>query len=85
MARCENPADPLNGPEYHTGQKCVEKGCNNPAGTHWSPFWCQPCNAKRLGRVSASLSAAVRASVVKTVRPPCKLDIADRPDAGDSA
>lgn len=55
MERYEDPKDPMNGPEYHTGKKCIERGCTNPAGTGWSRFWCQPCNAKRLKRVSTTL------------------------------
>ena len=55
MADFRDPADPLNGPEYHTGKACIEKGCERPAGTHWSPFWCQPCNAARMDRISAAL------------------------------
>ena len=58
--RYADPGDPLNGPKYHTGKPCIERGCNNPAGTGWSPFWCQPCNAKRMDRISASLEQMVR-------------------------
>jgi hypothetical protein len=53
--RYADPADPLNGPKHHTGKPCIERGCTNPAGTAWSRFWCQPCNAKRMDRISASL------------------------------
>jgi hypothetical protein len=53
--RYDDPSDPHNGPQHHTGKPCIERGCNNPAGTAWSPFWCQPCNAKRMDRISASL------------------------------
>lgn len=59
MKRYEDPNDPLNGPKYQTGKKCIEKGCDNPAGTHWSPFWCQACNAKRMARIGNSLAAMV--------------------------
>jgi hypothetical protein len=59
MHRYEDPTDPLNAAKYHTGQSCVEKGCTRPAGTHWSPFWCQPCNAARMNRISANLEAEV--------------------------
>ena len=55
MERYADPNDPLNGPEYHTGKECLERKCGNPAGTGWSPFWCQPCNAKRMSRISATL------------------------------
>ena len=53
--RYADPSDPLNAPKYHAGKPCIERGCNNPAGTAWSRFWCQPCNAKRMDRISASL------------------------------
>lgn len=52
----DDPQDPLNGPAYQTGKQCIE-GCGRPAGTAWSPYWCQPCNANRMGRISDSLSA----------------------------
>lgn len=55
MERCEDPADPLNAVEYHTGKKCIERGCERPAGTAWSPYWCQPCNADRLMHISEVL------------------------------
>lgn len=64
-----DPAHPNNGPEHHTGKKCIEKGCENPAGTSWSTFWCQPCNAKRMERISANLQQALWHSVVRTARP----------------
>lgn len=58
MADPERPyADPDysgNGSEYHTGELCIE-GCGRPAGTAWSPHWCQPCNTARMDRISASL------------------------------
>ena len=57
MERYQDPGDPLNGPEYHTGKRCVEAGCDNPAGTHWSKLWCQPCNAARLDRISRALES----------------------------
>ena len=40
---------------HHTGKKCIEKGCNNPAGTAWSPHWCVDCNIKRINRINKSL------------------------------
>jgi hypothetical protein len=49
-----NPADEFNGPQYHTGKLCIE-GCGRPAGTAWSPLWCQPCNVIRMDRIRAKL------------------------------
>jgi hypothetical protein len=50
-----DPEHPLNSSKYHTGKACVEKGCSNPAGTHWSHLWCVEHNAERLDRISKSL------------------------------
>ena len=55
--RYADPADRLNGEEYHSGKPCIENGCDNPAGTAWSPLWCQPCNVKRMERIGAALKA----------------------------
>lgn len=55
LERYENPDDPLNAASYHTGRPCIERGCERPAGTHWSRFWCQPCNAARMKRISGVL------------------------------
>lgn len=52
----QDPNDPANGPKYHTGKPCIE-GCGRPAGTYWSKYWCQPCNAKRMDSISASLES----------------------------
>lgn len=52
MDAFEDPSDPGNGPEYHTGKPCIEAGCDRPAGTAWSPYWCFECNVKRIKRVS---------------------------------
>ncbi len=45
--------DPRNGSDQHTGKPCIEKGCDNPAGTAWSPHWCFPCNVERIQRIDA--------------------------------
>lgn len=58
MKPYEDPDNPNNSAAHHTGKKCVEPDCDNPAGTAWSPHWCWQCNAKRLDRVSAGLAAA---------------------------
>jgi len=51
----EDPENVGNSPKYHTGKKCIEKGCNKPAGTAWSPFWCFECNVKRMKRIAQQL------------------------------
>jgi len=40
--------------------KCIGFGdkegkCNNPAGTKWSPHWCEECNRKRLDHITNRL------------------------------
>ncbi len=52
MRPYENPNDEGNSCYYHTGKLCIE-GCGRPAGTGWSPHWCQPCNTERINRISA--------------------------------
>ena len=54
----QDPTDTRNGPKHQTGKPCIEPGCDQPAGTAWSPFWCQPCNAKRIDSISATLDTA---------------------------
>jgi len=44
-----------NSEKYHTGKVCIEHGCNNPAGTAWSPYWCVECNIKRMDGITKSL------------------------------
>lgn len=51
-----DPAHPGNSAEHHTGKPCIEKDCDEPAGTAWSPFWCFGCNVKRMQRIDASLT-----------------------------
>lgn len=45
--------------EHHchqpSGRTCIERGCDNPAGTPWSPYWCPACDVARLDRISANL------------------------------
>lgn len=57
------PGHPLNGPEYRTGKTCVGyprgSSCDKPAGTWWSPYWCQACNTKRLDAINTSLQTIV--------------------------
>lgn len=47
MPGYNDPYDIGNNPTYHTGEKCITEGCNNPAGTQWSPFWCFQCNSEK--------------------------------------
>lgn len=50
-----DPDYPGNGPEYHTGEECVESDCTRPAGTGWSPYWCFECNVIRMDRIGRQL------------------------------
>jgi hypothetical protein len=55
--RYADPKDEGNSSFYHTGKSCIEKGCNDPAGTAWSPYWCFQHNVERMNRVGKSLKA----------------------------
>ena len=55
MNAYENPNHEGNSSKYHTGKTCIKPGCNNPAGTTWSPYWCFECNVKRIKRIDGQL------------------------------
>lgn len=57
MENYENPDHPLNGPTHWSGLPCIEKGCEEPAGTAWGPYWCFKHNVERLRRIDAGLRA----------------------------
>jgi hypothetical protein len=65
MKPYEDPNNIGNSQKYHTGKLCIE-GCGRPAGTAWSPFWCQECNAKRINRISEELLSIVNAAKEKS-------------------
>jgi len=68
MRPSEDPDHAHNSAKWHTGKACVEKGCKAPAGTWWSPHWCQAHNDARLKRITAGLEDAVRrAEVAKAI------------------
>jgi len=50
-----DPDDDGNSSKYHTGKECIEKDCDNPAGTAWSPHWCFECNTKRIDNIKKSI------------------------------
>lgn len=64
MRPSEDPNHDHNSAKYHTGKPCIEKGCETPAGTWWSPLWCQSHNDARLKRITAGLEDAVRRAEV---------------------
>lgn len=51
----DDPNDPNNGPQFHTGKRCIEQGCDEPAGTAWGPYWCFRHNVERLNRIGDRL------------------------------
>jgi hypothetical protein len=51
----KNLSHPGNSPKYYTGEKCIEEGCRELAGTMWSAFWCVRHNIERLERISGQL------------------------------
>ena len=55
-----DPGAPQNGEQWHTGERCIEPGCANPAGTAWSRLWCQSCNGERMERLSERFEGARR-------------------------
>ncbi len=60
MENYENPEHPFNSQRYHSGFRCAgyarDVECDTKAGTAWSPYFCQECNAKRIRRISRCLS-----------------------------
>lgn len=55
----EDPDHKGNSEKYHTGKICIEDGCDNKAGTAWSPYWCFKCNVTRMNSISESLSKMI--------------------------
>ena len=49
-----------NGAAHHTGKECIERGCHNPAGTAWSPYWCVECNIARIDGINAGWDEVLR-------------------------
>ena len=45
---------------HHTGKTCIENGCENPAGTAWSPYWCFTHNVERMRHIDAQLKKLSR-------------------------
>ena len=39
---------------------CVEPGCLNRAGGHWSPYWCPVHDAERVDRIGRQLEAVAK-------------------------
>lgn len=45
-----------------SGKRCHEDGCDDDAGTDWTPYWCPEHDRIRIDRISASLAAIVAPS-----------------------
>jgi hypothetical protein len=79
--------DPLhkgNGLEYRSGKLCIEKGCEETAGTWWSPHWCFKHNVERMDRISASLEgiAASYEKATADARHGYEMGLAGEPSPG---
>lgn len=57
----QDPNHEGNSKRYHYGRKCITKGCNNPAGTLWSPLWCFHCNVKRMDEINKAMDRVAAA------------------------
>ena len=53
MKAYRDPDHPGNSTKHRTGRPCFEAGCQEPAGTSWSPFWCFAHNVARMDRIDA--------------------------------
>lgn len=42
-----------------SGYTCIEPGCQSPAGTWWTPYWCPPCDEERIDRITAQIEDLV--------------------------
>jgi len=40
-------------------KRCAEKGCTEPAGTPWGPYWCADHDDERIHRISRQLNGIV--------------------------
>lgn len=42
-----------------SGYTCLTPGCDNSAGTWWTPYWCPSCDEERIDRITAQLEDLV--------------------------
>lgn len=73
----EDPSHDGNSPRYHTGKKCTKFGCDNPAGTWWSPHWCFEHNVDRIRKITAALEDAVKRAEVHAMIDRATADLRD--------
>lgn len=68
MHAYQDPDHEGNSAKYHSGEPCHTKGCEAPAGTAWSPYWCFQHNVERIDRISATLENELqRMELIKLV------------------
>jgi hypothetical protein len=65
MEAFEDPRNPGNGVEHLTGEVCIERGCDKPAGTAWSPWWCFEHNVERMRRITTRLEGLASTGEVR--------------------
>ena len=51
-----DPDHVFNSAKYHSKFPCDVRGCTEPSGTYWSPYWCFKHNVERMDRITASLN-----------------------------
>ena len=61
----EDPNHKGNSPEFHTGEPCIEKGCEKPAGTWWSKLWCFEHNVERMRRIDRQFTDIAKSYGIK--------------------
>lgn len=52
-----DPEHPGNGPAYHTGRRCQEPSCDDPAGSYWCAYLCFNHNQERMQRLNTRFDA----------------------------
>jgi len=52
-------------------RKCIEKGCDEPAGTPWGQYWCADHDDARIKRITAGLRG-IQATLCKGCAPCCR-------------
>lgn len=46
--------------QQSSGRTCIERGCDEVAGTLWGPLWCPEHDAERLDNVSRGMESLLR-------------------------
>lgn len=56
--KCHTPAGHVC--QKPSGRKCIERDCEEAAGTAWGPMWCPAHDEERLDRITGQLEAIVQ-------------------------